>query len=192
MIALVASSCLRAPETTSSMGHDRDSVLSDVETPTVGGFHAAATRAAVLGRPVLPALMLIARDGKQPLGRLCAITAIGRMGGEIPAADEALRRIRDLPAIQPHGHVVRAAWPDRAWPFKGSWDPLRRLEILDGPYWSPDMYTSNPEPVRRRQGGPASQESPSKPVKRNRFGEVIRDEHWNESPFPDGWWREQA
>lgn len=131
--------------------------------------------------------MLLARDARQPLARLCAICALGRMTRHASIAREALRRIAALPETGPHGYVVRAAVPDARWPFAATWDPLQRLQSLEDRYpWEVPEFS--PVEVRRR---PAPIADPSKSPKRNRFGEVIRAEPPLAPLFDDGWWREQ-
>jgi hypothetical protein len=173
-----------------------DSALpAGIEAPTVAEFHVLAATASRLGRPVIPALMLLARDGHQPLGRLCAICAIGRMSSTVPAAKEALSRIARLPKVGRHDYVIRAAIADYRWPFTGSWDPLQRMESLDVDWWdaslisarAPRLTTSSD--VSRSPTVPAPTE---KPVRRDRV-RTRRRGHSRPDPdlFPDGWWREQ-
>jgi hypothetical protein len=158
-----------------------------IESPSIGEFHLLASRAAALGRSAIPELMLLARDGRQPLARLCAICALGRMTRGITVAREALRRIALLPETGPHGYVVRGAVPDPRWPFEEAWDPLERLQSLENvDPWDRE----EPRPVSGRRRPPPVAD-PSKAPKRNRFGDVIRDEQPSAPLFEDGWWREQ-
>jgi hypothetical protein len=158
-----------------------------IESPSIGEFHLLASRAAALGRPAIPDLMLLARDGRQPLARLCAICALGRMTRDITTAREALRRIALLPEIGPHGYVVLGAIPDAEWPFGGAWDPLDRLQSLE----IRDPWEREQTPPVRHAGAARPVADPSKAPKRNRFGEVVRDEPRSAPLFEDGWWREQ-
>lgn len=164
----------------------------DIEAPTVGEFHVLASHAADLGRGAIPALMLLARDGHQPLGRLCAICALGRMSSNVPVARVALIRIARLPRVGLHGYVVRAAVPDYRWPFEGSWDPLRRMESLDADWWdASEISAVAPRSMRSARPTPGSK-VPPKAVARDRFGTPIHESARPEpSMFPDGWWREQ-
>ena len=166
-----------------------------IEAPTVGEFHVLAAQASRLGRPAIPSLMLLARDGRQPLARLCAICALGRMSSVVPSANEALRRIARLPMVGPHGYVVRAAIADYRWPFKGLWDPLRRIESLDVEWW--DASTISAKAPRSQTSGRARRsvgglKATPRAVRRDRFGTPLHERSGPEpSMFPDGWWREQ-
>jgi hypothetical protein len=82
-----------------------------IEDPAPGDFNRLAQEAAALGRPVIPALMLLARDGHKPLGQLCAIKAIGMMD-RTPVRLAALERIYalELPGIA--GWIVKYARAD--------------------------------------------------------------------------------
>jgi hypothetical protein len=158
-----------------------------IESPSIGEFHLLASRAAALGRSAIPDLMLLARDGRQPLARLCAICALGRMTPDVTIAREALRRIALLPEIGPHGYVVLGAVPDAEWPFDATWEPLDRLQSLE-----------IRDPWEREQGRPVRDSRAARPVadpsnapKRNRFGDVVRDDPQSAPLFEDGWWREQ-
>jgi hypothetical protein len=168
---------------------DAASLPIGIATPTVGTFHVLAAVASRAGRRAIPELMLLARDGSQPLGRLCAICALGRMMATVPAARIALNRIARLPLIGAHGYVVRAAVPDYRWPYEGNWDPLVRLEFLDDPWWDASAIREHGPTRPSRRAKP--QEAP-RPVARDRFGIPLHEQS-NPPPslFPDGWWREQ-
>jgi hypothetical protein len=86
------------------------------------------------GRLGLPSLMLAVRDGGSTIERLCALRAIGHIGG--PAASEAVRRIRGLPpstVLAPVFAAIDARCLGRAWDredwvaaITGQWDLHRR------------------------------------------------------------------
>jgi hypothetical protein len=160
-----------------------------MNSPSVADFHAVAAQASALGRPAIPALMLLARDGERPLARLCAITALGLMARHTPVAREALRRVARLPESGLHGYVIRAALEDYRWPYGGDWDPVARLDALGVDWWDPEFIPPRAARPGRR---PAVSLEPPKPLPRDRFGDVIRDDdHPPVSPFEEGWWREQ-
>jgi hypothetical protein len=153
------------------------SLLAAISSASGAEFHDVAAAAASLGRPAIPALMLLARDGVKPMGRLCAICALGRMVPRVPLAREALRRISGLPRIGFEGYVVQAAIPDPQWPFDGHWNAYDRLEGLSD-------HDRNPPPTTRtptvKHGGRPSRRSQPNP-----------EWKWTEVRPADGWWREQ-
>ena len=152
-------------------------LLAAIASPAPGDFHTVAAAAACLGRPAIPELMLLARDGAHPLGRLCAICALGRMVPQVPLAREALRRIAGLPRTGFEAYVIQAAIPDRRWPYDGSWSAFDRLQALSDPDPNPPPATRTPTVKHRRR--PSGKSIPTTEWK------------WVEDRPADGWWREQ-
>jgi hypothetical protein len=137
-----------------------------IEVPSAGDFHRVASEASGLGRPAVASLMLLARDGRSVLGRLCAICALGRMAVTVPAARVALTRIAQLDPTTKDGYVVLAAMHDARWPFEAEWDPAKRLEALRGlrPRSSNRVCGTARSEVRE------ANENPPREVPRDRFG----------------------
>ena len=142
-----------------------------MQDPAPDDFNRLAAVGAALGRPAIPALMLLARDCPKPLGQLCAIKAIGMMEPS-PARRVALERIEalDLPGMA--GWIVKYARD--AGHFGGVWsetwiaefedmlfgrmqeEQRRRAEeqanaeaLLMGPGWRPRTSPRGPGPSHR-------------------------------------------
>lgn len=176
-----------------------DALPLGIDAPTPSEFHMLALRASALGRPAIPDLMLLARDGVQALGRLCAICALGRMAPLVPTAAVALDRVASLPRGGSRDDVLEAAVPDSLWPFEGTWDPSLRLRALhakrsqggrDTAIANPPKPPSHPKVYSSAFHNPPVQVVTPRRRRRSRIKP-------NKLPTPDpsiyydGWWREQ-
>ena len=90
------------------------------DDPGPSDFNWLAAQAASFGPAAVPALMLVARDGRTFRAQLCAIKALGMV--HHPMAVEARRRVSLLELDGDRGRVVRGACTNLDESFDDLWD----------------------------------------------------------------------